>query len=569
VPARHSPPTDPKLQALLDFRRVLRWVYVARLSLAASIFAAAVFVWNRAASADTLVASLALAVTMVATAASVALSHVARRPLGRTFFTAQSLIDLLLVTAVVHVTGSGGSQFAALYILVIATAALLLPTGGGLLVAAAGCVFYFADVFLVRGAAPDLPLFLQLGVFGVVAGGSAFVSARLREAGAGSAELHAELVKFRLQAADILRNIRSGILTVDADGTLLYANPAAGALLGLELEERAGRPVLAEIARVAPELALALERAARHGERITRGEATITAGGRTFPIGLATTSTAAGAAGADVEGAPADGATAIFQDISDHKRLESLHLRAERLEAVAELSASLAHEIKNPLASIRSAVEQLGRMPGLAGADADGDAATLARLVVRESDRLSGLLSEFLDFARVRVTRLDAVDIGAVARDAAGLAAAHPDRREGVAVTCATPDEPLIVEGDHDLLHRAVFNLTLNAVQAAPAGGRVTVEVVPLAVDETPSGLSFDRGAIALRVTDDGPGIPEEIRDSLFEPFISARPGGSGLGLPIVHRAIEAHNGVVLVDGDHAGTRFTVLLPRQQDDRNV
>ena len=129
-----------------------------------------------------------------------------------------------------------------------------------------------------------------------------------------------------------------------------------------------------------------------------------------------------------------------------------------------------------------------------------------------------------------------------------------------------TPDHPLFVEGDSDLLQRAVFNLMLNAVQAAPPSGRVTIEVVSLTVDETPSGLSFDRGAIALRVTDDGPGIPEQVRDSLFEPFITTKPGGSGLGLSIVHRAIEAHNGVVFVDSSDTGTRFTVLLPKLQAD---
>ncbi|HET7458801.1 MAG TPA: ATP-binding protein, partial [Gemmatimonadaceae bacterium] len=317
--------------------------------------------------------------------------------------------------------------------------------------------------------------------------------------------------------------------------------------------------------------------AARNGERISRGEATISANGRTYPIGLATTRSTGPMRAVSPEPDPAQAvaaqaaprpatATAIFQDISDHKRLESLHLRAERLEAVAELSASLAHEIKNPLASIRSAVEQLARMPafaGDAGADDDeSDAATLSRLIVRETDRLSRLLSEFLDFARVRVTRVAPVDIGAIAREAASLAAAHPDRREGVAVTCSTPDEPLVIAGDHDLLHRAVFNLALNAVQAAPASGRVTVDVVPLHESETPNGLSFDNGAVALRVTDDGAGIPASIRDSLFEPFTTTKPGGSGLGLPVVHRAIEAHKGVVFVDSGDSGTSFTVLLPR-------
>ena len=555
-----TPSADTRLQALLDPRRIVRWGYVARLALATAIFLAAIFVWRHAEVTDTLVASVAFAIAVTATGASALYSEVSRRPIGRNFFHGQALLDLLLVTAVVHVTGGADSQFAALYILVIASAALLLPTGANLLVALAGCVFYFADVFALRDSPADLPLFMQLGVFGLVAIGSAFVSARLREAGVGSAELAAELVKVRLQAEDILHNIRSGILTVDADGLLAYANPAAESLLGLELERRVGEPVMDDLRRVAPELAHALDRASREGERIVRGEATITVNSRAFPIGLATTTTAASGGAA--------GATAIFQDISDHKRIENLHLRAERLEAVAELSASLAHEIKNPLAAIRSAVELLARAPAVAvgGGDDEDDTATLSRLIVRESDRLSRLLSEFLDFARVRVTQIGSVDIGAVARDAAAVAGSHPDRRDGVTVTCATPDLPLLVEGDADLLQRAVFNLALNAVQAAPPAGHVTLEVISLTVDQTPSGLSFDRGAVALRVTDDGAGIPEAVRDSLFEPFITTKPGGSGLGLPIVHRAIEAHKGVVFVDSGEEGTRFTVLLPKLQAD---
>ncbi len=160
-------------------------------------------------------------------------------------------------------------------------------------------------------------------------------------------------------------------------------------------------------------------------------------------------------------------ATVIFQDISDQKRLDTLHMRAERLEAVAELSASLAHEIKNPLASIRSAVEQLGRSPR-----ANEDERSLSSLIVRESDRLSRLLSEFLDFARVRVTRIGPVDLAEVARDATTLVSTHPDRPEGVQVDFAVPTSPMIVEGDEDLLHRAVFNLALNAVQASSHGGK-------------------------------------------------------------------------------------------------
>jgi len=115
-------------------------------------------------------------------------------------------------------------------------------------------------------------------------------------------------------------------------------------------------------------------------------------------------------------------------------------------------------------------------------------------------------------------------------------------------------------------LHRAVFNLALNAVQASPHGGRVRVELAPLTMDQVPAGVSFDLGGVALRVSDDGPGIPLEIRDRLFDPFFTTKPGGSGLGLSIVHRAIEAHAGFVFVDSDDRGTRVTVLLPSHQSE---
>ena len=546
---------DPRRQPILDPHRILRWVYVGRLTMSAAIFVAAVLAWKNADAGLTLVASLLITFALAFTAGSALYSIVYRSALRPAFLYTQSVFDLAVVTAIVHVTGGGSSQFAALYILVIAAASLLLPFSGGLLIAALGCVLYIADVILTPGTQPDLAIWLQLGVFSAVALGSGYIAARLRQAGAGTEQLAAELVKVRLQAADILKNIRSGIVTVDAVGGLVYANPAASQLLGLKLDDHVGSRVIETISGAAPELARALDRAAQDGTRTSRAEGTITVRDRRFPIGLNTTSSEG-----DTGGAPAT-ATAIFQDISDQKRLDSLNARAERLEAVAELSASLAHEIKNPLASIRSAIEQLARSPRTTV-----DERTLAELIVRESDRLSRLLSEFLDFARVRVTRLEPVDLAAVARGAASLAAAHPDRPSNVEVVCNGASDGMIVEGDEDLLHRAVFNLALNAVQASPQGGRVRVELAPLSMDQVPSGVSFDLGGIALRVSDDGAGIPAEIRDRLFDPFFTTKPGGSGLGLSIVHRAIEAHSGFVFVDSDDRGTRVTVLLPSHQSD---
>ncbi len=536
---------------------ILRWIYIGRISLAAAIFVAAVFAWREADVTDTLVASLALVGTLVFTAGSAWWTTLRRRAATRTFCYFQHVFDLALVTTVVHLTGGAASQFAALYILVIASASLLLPASGGLLVATLGNVLYYADVLWSRTTDVDVGVILQLVVFAIAAIGTGYLGARLREAGANTEELEAQLEQTRLHAEDVLRNIRSGIITVDSRGRLLHANLAAGAMLGFDADGVLGRSAFPLLEPVAPGLSQALRQAVADGIRTTRGEAVLTRDGRTVPIGLSTTITEAepssggGGGGGTVT-------TVIFQDISDNKRLEELRLRAERLEAVTELSASLAHEIKNPLASIRSAVEQLGRSPR-----ATSDERTLASLIVRESDRLSRLLSDFLDFARVRVTRVVLVDLGAVARSAVALAAAHPDRREQVQIKCdeAPSGRALLVEGDEDLLHRAVFNMVLNAVQASPNGGQVRVEVGRVGPANLPRGVALGGDAITLVVADQGGGIPSDVRERMFDPFFTTKKGGSGLGLPVVHRAIEAHRGLVFVDSSASGTQFTVLLP--------
>ena len=561
---RYTPaiPQEP-IQEMLDPRRVLRWVWLGRVVLSCAILVAAVFVWSEAAPSDTLIATLAFAGATLATIGSALYGEVERRTLGLGFYAIQCAIDLALVTAVVHITGGWSSQFAALYILVIASAALLLPFRGGLAVAGGACLLYSADVLLLRPGTPYVGITVQITVFVVVALGSGYVSSRLRQAGMGREALAEQLVKVRHEAADILRTIRSGIMTVDAQGRLLYANPAASDLLGLELRLLLGLPVLDTLLGVSPQLATLLERSSREGVRTTRAEGVIHRGGEMVEIGVTTTV---------ANGTRKDGgvtATAIFQDISDSKRIQALHIRAERLQAVAELSASLAHEIRNPLASIRSATEQLARRRGrsLEPTADDDDERILHDLVVREADRLTRLLADFLDFARARVTRVSRVDLGAIVNAASTIAASHPDRRDGVQVQVRVAPGLPSVEGDEDLLHRAVFNLVLNAVQAVGPEGHVFIEVDryrPTGEHGAASAMLTGE-LLTVSVTDDGPGVPPELKDRLFEPFVTGKAGGTGLGLPVVHRAVEAHRGVVLVDSLPRGTRFTMLLPTASD----
>ncbi len=526
---------------------LLRFVYVGRMCLAIAIYVTAALKVRVAAPLDILATSLMLVSAAAVTLASYWHTHFRRRLPGPTFLYLQALFDVFLITAVVHMTGGADSDLASLYVILIAVTALLMPpANAGLVTLFAGLV-YFADVFWGHSASVNPAVWIQLAVFVLVAVVTAYVGSRVNVMGAEREALAAEVRQVQLEADDVLRNIRTGVITVDADGHLLYANPASEEILGFRAREWLGKLVMSELARIAPEFWAAVTSTARRGVRLMRVEATVHRPDRAFPIGV-TTTTLDGPVGARPR------VSAIFTDISDSKRLEQLHLRAERLEAVAELSSSLAHEIKNPLASIRSSVEQLAR-----SSRSNQDEKFLANLIVRESDRLSRLLSEFLDFARVRVTECRPVDLHQVAEAAIRVVRQHPDCAAGVKIALEGVATPM--EGDEDLLHRVVSNLVLNAVQAGGARALITVRTGSASPNELPGGAGIDN-PVSLRVTDNGPGIPDELQERLFEPFATARVGGTGLGLAIVQRAVEAHRGLVLVDSQVGrGTTFTIYFP--------
>lgn len=525
---------------------LLRSVYVGRVCVAAAIYLAALFKWTVAAPLDILVTSFMLVATVLVTIASYWHTHLRGRSPGRTFLYSQALFDVALITAVVHITGGPQSDLTPLYVPLIAVTAVLMPPASTALITALVGIVYFADVLFGHATAMTGQIVLQLGVFVAVAAVTAYFASRVSVMGAEREALAGELRQVRLEAADVLRNIPTGIVTVDQEGHLLYCNPAAEQIFGFRERQWRGRPIMPEFAKIAPEFWAAITATARRGVRAMRVEATVRRADRTFPIGVTTTTL-------EVDGG-LPRVTAIFTDISDSKRLEELHLRAERLEAVAELSSSLAHEIKNPLASIRSSVEQLGRAKR-----ANPDEKFLTGLIVRESDRLSRLLSEFLDFSRVRVTECRPLDLHAVAAAAIRLVREHPDCPSDAVIDQTGGATPM--EGDEDLLHRVVSNLVLNAVQAAGKGAHVSVRTGRPGPHELPGGAGIEN-PVSLAVSDNGPGIPEPLRARLFEPFVTGRVGGTGLGLAIVQRAVEAHRGLVLVDSAPGkGTTFTVYFP--------
>ena len=546
---KREPDPDPRMPTTAA---LLRWVYVGRLSVATAIFVAAAFYFTATPRTWFLIVTLALVLSLVVTGISFYYTHVRGAPPTETFLYTQTLFDLGLATAVVHVTGGGESDFASLYIIVIAVSAVTMPIASSLLVTILASVLYVADVFFGNPVQLSASLWVQVGVFVVVALAVSYLASRVRIVGAARSVLEQEVKRLRLEASDILRQLVAGVVTVDGEGRLAFANPAAEQLLGFASPQHLGRPFFKFLEGVSTELARGIVIAQRDGRRRLRLTGTVVSGGRSFPIGVTTTLHEA------AEDEPGS-VTAIFTDISDQIRLEDLNRRAERLEAIAELSASLAHEIKNPLASIRSSVEQLG-----GSVQADEDDKFLAQLVIRESDRLSRLLTDFLDFSRVRVGESHPIDLETVVKAAIAVVREHPDCPDDAEVTIQGQCAPIV--GDEDLLHRVVLNLVLNAMQASNGKASVTVVLRDVRASEVPGG-GTQGASILLEVSDTGPGIPQELRERLFDPFVTGRPGGTGLGLSIVQRAVVAHRGLLFVDTESGrGTTFSIYLPRTEPD---
>lgn len=544
---------SPTRSPLLDPHEILRWVFFGRLTLLAAIAVGAVIGATGTPGGNVVqIAGGALGVAAVFTAWSFWRLRTEPADPTRWFLALQVAVDILAVTVVVHLTGGPASDFAPVYILVIAEAALLLPLPGGVLAGVLASVLFGIDAVWVQQGNLDAALGLQVGLFALVAVAIGILGDRLRRTGMRLGAVESELEQLRLDTSVILDTLATGVLTLDDRGHLLYLNPAGARLLGVDASTWSGQAVMARLEAMAPGFGAVLRRSVEDGVPERRFKTHLERDGRRVTLGVSTTVMDRGQEGPH-------SATALFQDITDQEALTLLTRRADRLGAVAELSASLAHEIKNPLASIRSAVEQLGR-----GVKESKDRAVLERLVLAESDRLSRLLSEFLDFSGLRMGRQESVDFADLVERVVEVVRQHPDTLDrAVVVECLRPPGEAELSGDADLLHRAVFNLVLNAVQFSGDAGRVEVELRRVPGQDVP-GPPDAQSAWRLRVRDSGPGISPDDAQRIFDPFFTTRRGGSGLGLAVVHRAVEAHEGAVLVgEAPSGGAEFTLFLPAE------
>jgi len=545
----------PTGSSALQEENLLRWLYLGRMTLISGVLVGALLgVYQMDLAWTAILFGISLGWTLV----SYWQTHLVERGASNNFRYLQALFDVVLVALLIRLTGSSPTDFSPLYILVISEGALLLPLPGGVLIGAMASVLFFGEVAWFQQESLSAQLTLQIGLFTMVAIVTGILGDRLRRAGLRLGAIETELEQLRLDTSDILDNLSTGVLTVDGAGRLAYLNPAGADLLRIDPEQWFGEEIISTVEGIAPGMGALLTRSTQQRLPQSRFKTTMSRDGRSVTLGVSTTMLER-----REEGPPS--VTAIFQDITDQERAESLDRRNQRLEAVAELSASLAHEIKNPLASIRSAIEQLSgeeRQSSAKGAMEIEDRQTLQRLVLTESDRLSRLLSDFLEFSVLRMGQLETHDFATVVSGAVRLAQQHPEAAEGVSVTCSGTDTPMHIPGDRDLLHRMVYNLVLNALQFAGEDGTVKVELSDLRSEEGPPRSGGVKHPVRLRIRDSGPGVEEEEADRIFDPFFTRREGGSGLGLAVVQRAVRAHDGAVFVGrAPDGGAEFTLYLP--------
>jgi two-component system sensor histidine kinase PilS (NtrC family) len=338
----------------------------------------------------------------------------------------------------------------------------------------------------------------------------------------------------------IFQSVGTGLIAVDSDHRITAFNRAAEAITGIDAAQALGQPWESVFGRavdleaVRAAVAGADGQSQRHEIQLRRRD------GRAVPVGISFWLLKSG------EGS-AVGLIGVCQDLSSIKQMEDRVRQADRLATAGRLSANLAHEIRNPLASVSGAIEVLAReLPP------DTTRSRLVDIVLRESERLNRLMSEFLEYARPAPLTLLDVDVTRVLDEVLVLLQHRPVPAELTVIR--EFGDNLWTRADPQQLRQAIWNLCINAVQSMPDGGEVRVGAREL-TDESP-------GRLQLRITDSGQGIPEKDLPHIFEPFYSTKPEGSGIGLALVYRVIQDHGGLVEVRSKPgAGTTFTLTLP--------
>jgi two-component system sensor histidine kinase PilS (NtrC family) len=472
---------------------------------------------------------------------------------------AQFAGDALIVTGFIGVSGGVASFFSSLYLVPIIAASTIRFRRGAVQVAFFSALLYtglavaqYVDVGplsgLLRPYAPVLPTqtfafyTVAINLFGFLAVAllSGSLAERLRRADARLERASHEIADLTAYNEHVIDSLHSGLATTDRNGRVLTFNRAAGLITALAPGPVIGRDI-AEVLHLPGAFRASLTgltdgRSVRHDTAYRRPD------GVTVDIGLTVTPLRF----------PDDarGFLFTFQDVTDVKQLESQMRMRQRLAALGEMAAGIAHEIRNPLASMSGSIQMLRQSLHLSD-----EQAQLMDIVLRESDRLNDTIRSFLAYARPQHFDVSRLDLRVVVQEAAALLRNSADVRTDHAIEVDVPGDPVWFQADGAQMRQIVWNLATNGLKAMSGGGRLRLAV------GTGTAANGTR-EVRLTVEDTGRGMPAAEVEGMFQPFSSRFEGGTGLGLAIVHRIVTDYNGTVRVrSAVGQGTTIDVHFP--------
>ncbi len=349
---------------------------------------------------------------------------------------------------------------------------------------------------------------------------------------------------------DLVWNLRNGVLAVTRDGRIAVMNEVAYRILGLEPQATdIGQPYI-QVLRDQPDVCRIVAGAFELSHLPNRAELRLKSTGKVIGYTLSQVRDARGAV---------TGAALFFKDLTRVEQIEERERLRDRLAALGEMAAAIAHEVKNPLAGIEVMAGILKRQ--LTGSE---DAQSILHDIIKEAKMANAIVLEVLDFVRPIRLQVERIALADVLQDAISMAESHVPRGN-VAVALSLPEHLAPIQGDPHQVRQMFTNLLTNAFEALGGTGSVRIaaeQVAPEPEEEGSGGDAHSAPMIQIEVSDDGPGVGADLMDKIFSPFFTTKPQGSGLGLAIVRKIVDAHDGRIDVSARAAGgTRFRVTLP--------
>ena len=552
----------------------IKWLMVLRLLFATFLLVATVVVQARAypSFSNTSLASLYIltgVIYFLTLCYALLLDRIKKYVL---FAYVQLVFDVLFVTALIYVTGGIESIFSFMYILTIINAAIMLYRRGGLLIASASSIGYgslldlqyFGIIHPYYTRASELmtytigyyfyTLLMNIAAFYLVAFLSSYLAEELRRSSVKLKAKQYDLDQLELLNRNIVQSINTGLITLNNQLEISYINPAVEQISGFGYRDLEG----IHIGDIFPKIVPYLSISDRGGDNddMPQPQKGIDVDfdrrdGTRLHLGFSQ-SILKDPGGDEI------GLILIFQDLTEFRQMQEQVRRMDRLAVAGELAAGIAHEIKNPLASLSGSIQMLRDE-----VDFGPMQQRLMDITMREAERLNALVNEFLLFSRPEKAVDRSVEVNEVIEDTLEMLKNSPELSRPIRIE-KTLSKNLWVRIDSQRLQQVIWNLVLNAVQEMKNSGRLSVATAI----RTKRGSGDAQEKLAeISISDTGPGILPENQGKVFDPFFTTKDQGTGLGLTIVHRIVENYDGKIFLDSDgRSGTTFTLHFPLAEED---